>query len=87
MYCRAPIVQETVRQDRVVEVQPVLHREVDKNIVHHIEKHSFESAPSQGGVIERQPIVEQQMHTSVVNGMSFHPPAFSTSSFFLSLPS
>jgi hypothetical protein len=63
----APIVQETVRQDRVVEVQPVVHREVDKNIVHHIEKHIVETAPSQSGIIERQPIIEQQLHTNVIN--------------------
>lgn len=63
----APIVQETVRNDRVVEVQPVLHREVDQNIVHHIEKHYHEHAPTQGGVIERQPVVQQQIHTNLVH--------------------
>ena len=64
----APIIQETVRQDRVLEVQPVVHREVDKNVVHHIEKHIQEpSAPSMGGVIERNPLVQQNVHTNVVN--------------------
>ena len=64
----APIIQETVRQDRIVEVQPVVHREVDKNVVHHIEKHIQEPrAPSMGGVIERNPLVEQNVHTNVVN--------------------
>ena len=64
----APIIQETVRNDRIVEIQPVLHREVDKNVVHHIEKHIQEPhAPSMGGVIERNPLVQQNIHTNVVN--------------------
>ena len=64
----APVVQETVRNDRLVEVQPILHREVDKNVVHHIEKHINEPrAPSMGGVVERNPLVQQQVHTNVVN--------------------
>jgi len=63
----APIVQETVRNDRIVEVQPVVHREVDKNVVHHIEKHYSEVAPSQAGMVERAPIVQQEIHTNVVN--------------------
>jgi len=64
----APIVQETVRNDRITEVQPVLHREVDKNIVHHVEKHINEArAPNMGGVVEKNAIVEQQVHTNVVN--------------------
>jgi hypothetical protein len=63
----APIVQETVRNDRVVEVQPVVHREVDQNVVHHIEKHYHEAAPSMAGVVERQAVVQQQVHTNVVN--------------------
>lgn len=61
--------QETIRQDRIVEVQPVIHREVDKNVVHHIEKHITEGpAPSMGGVIERPPLVEQRVVTNVING-------------------
>eukprot|EP00026_Physarum_polycephalum_P017643 Phypoly_transcript_18941.p1 GENE.Phypoly_transcript_18941~~Phypoly_transcript_18941.p1 ORF type:complete len:117 (+),score=12.14 Phypoly_transcript_18941:136-486(+) len=78
----APLVQETVRNDKITEVQPVLHREVDKNVVHHIEKHIAEPrAPSMGGVIERNPIVEQQVHTNVVNGKSLPP--FSSPMFLL----
>lgn len=64
----APIIQETVRQDKIIEVQPVVHREVDKNVVHHIEKHIQEApAPNMGGVVEKQAIVQQNIHTNVIN--------------------
>jgi len=64
----APVIQETIRQDRVIEVQPVLHREVDRTVVHHIEKHIQEAAaPNMGGVIERAPLVQEQIRTNVVN--------------------
>ena len=64
----APIIQETVRNDRVVEVQPVIHRSVDHNVVHHIEKHITEaSAPAMGGTYQRNPLVTQTVHTNVVN--------------------
>eukprot|EP00026_Physarum_polycephalum_P010501 Phypoly_transcript_10665.p1 GENE.Phypoly_transcript_10665~~Phypoly_transcript_10665.p1 ORF type:complete len:196 (+),score=29.45 Phypoly_transcript_10665:617-1204(+) len=64
----APVIQETVRTDRVVEVQPILHRNVDHNIVHHIERHIQEpAAPPMGGVYERNPIVEQTVQMNVVN--------------------
>ena len=64
----APIVQETIRNDRVIEVQPVVHRSVDRNVVHHIEKHITETgAPNMGGVIERPPLVQDAVHTNVVN--------------------
>lgn len=79
---RAPIVQESVRQDKVLEVQPILHREVDKNIVHHIEKHTVERAPSQSGVIERQPIIEQNLHTNVVNGTIRSSPSLLNTSVY-----
>lgn len=64
----SPVVEETIRNDRVIEVQPVIHREVDQNVVHHIEKHIQEPhAPNMGGVVQMNPIVEQQVYTQVVN--------------------
>jgi len=64
----APIIQETVRQDRVVEVQPVLHRSLDRNIVHHVEKHIHEPAPpTMQQTVQRAPLVQQEFHTNIVH--------------------
>jgi len=65
----APVIQEHIRNDRIVEVQPVLHRNVDQTVVHHIERHIHEpSAPNQGGAVyERNPIVQQSFHTNIVH--------------------
>lgn len=64
----APVVQETIRQDKIVEVQPVVHREVDRNVVHHVEKHIREApAPSIGGTVERAAVVDTNVVTNVVN--------------------
>ncbi len=71
--CSTPVVQETVRTDRVVEVQPVVHREIEQPIVHHVEEHIVERAPpSMAGVVQRPPIVEEHTHTRVVNGMAYN---------------
>jgi len=64
----APIIQETVRNDTMIEVQPVIHREVDHNVVHHIEKHITEpAAPSMAGTYQKNALVTQTVHTNVIN--------------------
>jgi len=64
----APVIDEKIRSDRIVEVQPVVHREVDKNVVHHIERHIQEAPPAdQSGLIEKPPLVQETVVSSVVN--------------------
>eukprot|EP01111_Echinosteliopsis_oligospora_P001547 TRINITY_DN122_c0_g1_i1.p1 TRINITY_DN122_c0_g1~~TRINITY_DN122_c0_g1_i1.p1 ORF type:complete len:186 (-),score=45.96 TRINITY_DN122_c0_g1_i1:211-768(-) len=64
----APIVEETVRTDKVVEVQPVIHREVERPVINHIEKHINEgAAPSMSGTVQMAPVVETHTHTHVIN--------------------
>jgi len=66
------IVEEKVRVDRVVEVQPVIHREVDQPIIHHVEKHIVEApAPNMGGVFRAAPVVEEHVNRHVVDEV--HP--------------
>jgi len=63
-----PIVQETIRQDRVVEVQPIIHREVEVPMVNHIERHITEPAPmSRAASIQHGAIIEERVHNRVVN--------------------
>jgi len=62
------IVQETIRTDRIVEVQPVIHREVDQTTVHHIEKHITEApAANRGGVVQMAPIVQETVRPHVID--------------------
>ena len=62
------IVEEKVRIDSVVEVQPIIHREVDQPIVHHIEQHVVEPvAPFVGGTVKKEPIIEEHVNTRIVN--------------------
>ena len=67
-----PIIQESVRYDRVTEVQPVIHRQVDQVHVRHIEKHIMsESAPSMGGSYEHPPLVQEHVNHRYVTEV--HP--------------
>jgi len=61
------IIDERVRVDKVVEVQPVVHREIDQPVIHHVEKHITEApAPNMGGVFRAAPVVEESVHRHVV---------------------
>jgi len=61
------IVQETVRTDTLIEVQPILHREIDQQRIHHVEQHITErAAPAMGGTVKLTPIVQETVHTNVV---------------------
>lgn len=66
---RPAIIDEKVRTDRVVEVQPVIHKEIEQPVVHHVEQHIVEpAAPNVGGVIRNTPIVEEHVKTKVIEG-------------------
>lgn len=61
------IVQQTNRPEKILEVQPVVHREIDAPQVHVIEKHSYEQVRSTGpGVITNKPIIEETLHPRVI---------------------
>jgi len=61
------IVQQTMRPERILEVQPVVHREIEKPEVHIVEKHMFERVPSAGpGVITNAPLVQETVHPKIV---------------------
>jgi len=61
------IIQQTSRPEKIVEVQPVVHREIEAPQVHIIEKHSYESVASTGpSVITNQAIVQETIHPRVI---------------------
>eukprot|EP01111_Echinosteliopsis_oligospora_P016397 TRINITY_DN67_c0_g1_i1.p1 TRINITY_DN67_c0_g1~~TRINITY_DN67_c0_g1_i1.p1 ORF type:complete len:223 (-),score=50.60 TRINITY_DN67_c0_g1_i1:88-675(-) len=65
---RAPVVQETVRTDKIVEIQPVVHREVERPIINHIERHIAEpAAPHLDRTVGLAPVVETHVHSTVIN--------------------
>lgn len=66
------LVEETVRKDRLVQVQPVIHQEVEKEEIHHIVKHINEApAPSVAGTVTLKPVVQEHVHTHVIE--EIHP--------------
>jgi hypothetical protein len=61
------IVQQTARPERIVEVQPVVHREIDAPQVHVIEKHMYEQVRSTGpSVITNRAIVEETVKPRII---------------------
>lgn len=73
---RPAIVDEKVRVDKVVEVQPVIHREIEQPVVRHVEQHIVEpAAPNVGGTVKKAPIIEEHVHTTVVEGTSSSHPS------------
>lgn len=79
-HTRPTVIQQTSRPEKIVEVQPVVHREIDQPQVHVVEKHSYEQVRSAGpGVITNQPIVQETIHPRVIEGM-FTQPLFVVSS-------
>jgi len=60
-----PIVAEqTMRPEKIVEVQPVVHRQVDAPQVHVIEKHMVPSTGSQ--VLTNMPIIEETVSPQII---------------------
>lgn len=61
------IVQETIRTDRVLQIQPILHREVEQNVINHIEKHITEApAAHMGGIVRMAPVIQETTQTRVI---------------------
>jgi len=61
------IIQQTSRPEKIVEVQPVVHREIDAPSVHVVERHSYEQVQSNNpGVITNQAIVQETIHPRVI---------------------
>jgi len=61
------IVQQTVRPEKITEVQPVIHRDVDAPQVHVIEKHMYEQVRSTGpNVVTNQPIIEETVRPRII---------------------
>jgi len=66
-HVRPTIVQQTTRAERIVEVQPVVHREIEAPQVHVIEKHLYETVPSTGpNVITNRPIIEETVKPRII---------------------
>jgi len=66
-HTRATVVEQTSRPERIVEVQPVIHREIDAPEVHVIEKHLYEKVPSTGpNLVTRQTIVEETVRPKII---------------------
>lgn len=61
------IVEETFRPEKIIEVQPVIHREVQAPEVHHIERHIYEKVEATGShLITNKPIVEEVIRPHII---------------------
>jgi len=66
-HVRPTVVEQTVRTEKVIEIQPVIHREVDAPHVKVIEKHMYETVPSAGShTITNQAIVEETVRPRII---------------------
>jgi len=66
-HTRPTVVQQTTRPEKIVEVQPVVHREIEQPQIHVVERHSYETVPSTGpSVLNRQPIVQETVRPRVI---------------------
>lgn len=63
------VLDQTVRRETVVEVQPIIHRMVEEPEVHIIEKHIYEKVPSMGPkTVTKQAIVEETVKPQIIEG-------------------
>lgn len=61
------IVEETFRPEKIIEVQPVIHREIRAPEVHHIERHVYEKVEASGShVVTNKPIIEETIKPVIV---------------------
>jgi len=68
---RPVIVEETVRRDKVIEIQPIIHRVVEAPEVHHIEKHLYEKVlPSGPARIIKQAVVEETIQPRITEDIT-----------------
>jgi len=66
-HVRPVIVEETTRAEKIIQVQPVIHREVEAPHVKVIEKHIYETVPSAGPhTITNAAIVEETIKPKVI---------------------
>jgi len=66
-HVRPVIVDQTVRTEKITEVQPIIHREVEAPHVKVIEKHMYETVPSTGPhTITNQAIVEETVKPRII---------------------
>jgi len=66
-HIRPTIVEQTTRPERIVEVQPVIHRDIEAPQVRVIEKHVYETVPSTGpSTITRQAIVQETVKPRII---------------------
>lgn len=71
-HVRPTIVEEVQRAERLVEVQPIIHREVEAPEVHVIEKHIYETVPSTGpSIINKPAIIEETVRPRIIEEV--HP--------------
>jgi len=62
------IIEETVRTDKIVEIQPIITRHVEQPIVHRVESHVYQpAAPAPAGEVTKAPIVNEVIHPHIVN--------------------
>jgi hypothetical protein len=70
MVCRPTLVEQTGRPEKIIEVQPVIHREVDQTEIRHVERHSYETVPSTSpAMINLTPIVQETIHPHIIEGL------------------
>jgi len=61
------VVQQTMRPEKITEVQPVIHRDVEAPQVHVIEKHMYEQVRSTGpNFVTNQPIIEETVRPRII---------------------
>lgn len=66
-HTHATVIEQTMRPEKIVEVQPVIHRQVDAPQVHVIEKHMYEQVRSTGpNVITNAAIVEETVRPRII---------------------
>lgn len=61
------IVEETFRPEKIIEVQPIVHREVQAPEVHHIERHIYEKVEATGPtIITNKPIIQEIIKPQII---------------------
>ena len=63
-----------MRQERLVEVQPIIHREVEQPEVRVIEQHIYETVPSTGpSTITKPAIIQETVQPKIIEGSVSFP--------------
>jgi len=60
------IIEETIRRDKVVEIQPIVHRLVEAPEIHHIELNVYEKLPPTGpSRVVKQAVIEETIQPHI----------------------